>query len=66
MPIPAATGDGLYGPTIMTSINNGSERPAAAIINILNGFFMELRHNGLHKAPNIGVHILVRFFEGRL
>ena len=43
--IPAATGNGVYGATVMTAIHNRSERTTAAISDILHGFFMNVRHS---------------------
>jgi len=44
MPVSAATGDGLYGFTVMTGIHNCSERATTALSDIFHGFFMNLGH----------------------
>jgi len=45
VPIPATTGNGLYGATVMTAIHNRAESTTAAISDILHGFFMDARHS---------------------
>jgi len=44
VPVAAAAGNGLYGATVLTAINKRSESAAAAINDVLDGFFMDLRH----------------------
>jgi hypothetical protein len=64
MPIAAATGDEPYGLTIMTTINDRSERPSAALSDILNGFFMELRHSVSIKSQILRPIYLENFLNG--
>ena len=44
MPVAAATGNGVYGATVMAPINNRSESAAAAVNDILDVFFMAFGH----------------------